>query len=233
MEYVVELVKALAWPVVAIIAIFTIRSGVSGLIRRVTKASLGTDGLRLEAPAQAAAAEQKVEGRPGATSNSLPIPPEPGKAPSVAHEHASLPPPHFLYDSYDASLHGRLNELFGTNEQAKLAWAVRMFDQAAIELAHERHYRLFFTSQIIAVRRLNEMIRAPVALGRELFDDAARQNPTAYQDFSFEAWLTFLRNTGYIAIEGEGDQSIASITNLGKGFLAWMVGRGVPETKPY
>jgi hypothetical protein len=225
MDTLVELVRALAWPMVALCAIWTFRSPISGFVGRATRADFGPKGISLRAEAAAAGRLQrdaKIESPTGQQ-----------ELPASTAQSPQLPPSGTIYDALDADLQGRLQQNFGDDKDTKLAWAVRMYDMTAIELAHERNYRLFFTSQIFAVRRLNELIRVPVSRGRELYDEAARQNPEAYKNLPFESWIAFLKYTRYVAVEGEVDEAIASITPLGKDFLAWMIGRSVPETKSF
>ncbi|HVB88690.1 MAG TPA: hypothetical protein VND97_00675 [Beijerinckiaceae bacterium] len=233
MQYVVQLVQALAWPAVAVLVIFIFRGVITGFVRRVTKADFGLKGFSIQAAADVAE-QQRIE----AQQENKPLPPgqratiTPGLAPEIGPAQRGLPPAGTIYDQFDVDMKGRLQEAFRDDEKTQVAWAIRMFNQAAIELVHERHYRVMFTSQIMALKRLNELFRVPVSKGRDLYDEAARQNPAAYQHLSFEVWMRFLVNTGYVHVE-PGPEPIATITPLGRDFLMWMIGRQIPELKQY
>lgn len=188
------------------------------------------DGYEFDAEA----AEQRqiqANKEPDRLEPPVPLPPA-----TTAHTGApaqpTLPPANDVYAPFEADMARRLQDAFGDNEEMKLAWALRLFSQAAVERAHEMHYRMFFTSQIFAIKRLNELIRVPLARGREVFDAAAEANPQAYQGYTFETWMTYLMGTGYIHVE-PGEVPMASLTPLGRDFLMWMIGRHVPETKQF
>ena len=142
------------------------------------------------------------------------------------------PDPNALYDPFDADLRARLSQAFGDNAELKLAWTIRLRSQVLVERMHESNYRLFFTSQILALKQLNQIGKATLSQARNLYDEAANQNPNTYQNLSWENWSGFLRLTGYIQV-GAGDDGIVTLTPLGADFIVWMAARRVLEVKPY
>jgi hypothetical protein len=225
-----EIVSLIAsWPTAAILLggvfLVTQRKALSRLLDRATKVSAGP--ATIEAAA-AIAEQQQIE-----ASKPVEIPALPPPAPvSAIVRSAPVPDRSPLYDDYDTQLCGELEQAYGDNNEVKLAWAVRRRSQALVERMHETHYRAIFTSQILMLKQLNQMGRGTLSQARKIYDEAASQNPSAYQDLDWEVWVGFLLTSGYIQV-GAGDNPSISLTPLGHDFQVWMVAKKVLEVKSF
>jgi len=212
-------------PVAIIATVAILRRPLSGLLDRGTRFSAGTSGVTVEAAARAE--QQQIEVSKDEKATGLPAPAD--KTWPLA---LTGPEPNAIYSPIDRELIDQLNGAFGDANEVKLAWAARLRTQALVERLHETHYRVIFTAQLYALKRLNEFVRATLSQARKVYDLAAQQNPDFYRNVAFESWVGFLINTGYVSVGTEEDP-VFQMTPLGKDFLVWMAVRGVPEVKPY
>ena len=212
-------------PLSAVAIVGLLRRPLSGLIDRATRFSAATSGVTVEASARAER-NQQIEASRDDKQPALPAPLEAAGASAP-----KVPDPNPVYNAFDASLIAELYVAFKDDDDVKLAWAVRLRSQAVVERMHETHYRLIFTAQIWALKRLNEIVYSSMSQARSAYDFASQQNPDFYKLVNFENWIGFLKNTGYIEIGIEEDPVI-QLTPLGKDFLGWMVAKGVSESKP-
>jgi hypothetical protein len=217
-----------SWPVAILVGLVLFRGPISNLIERATRLNIGPAGAGLEAAA--VRAEQQAEAsRPPETPV---LPPQAGGA--VLQQ----PEPSPLYDAFDTPLRDRLDQVFGDKTDLKLTWAIRQHSITLIERVHETNYRVMYTAQIWALKQLNTVGgQARLKDGLRLYEEAARQNPSFYGNITWESWSGFLLATGYVEtvgqIAGEGSDPLVRLTPLGKNFLLWVTGRGVPEIKAY
>jgi hypothetical protein len=117
------------------------------------------------------------------------------------------------------------------NEADKSNYFVATAAALHIQLQHERHYIAMFGSQIVLLKRLNEVgtVGLPVEVARTIYDQAVAVFPIAYQTYSFDQWLGFLVNAGLITLQG----NTLMVTPYGNGFLQYMVQRQLSELKAF
>jgi hypothetical protein len=142
-----------------------------------------------------------------------------------------LSDPSPLSDPLDAHLRAQLENAIGESAELKLAWAIRLRSQTLVERMHETNYRVIFTSQIWALKQLNQIGQTTLSQARRVYHEAAEKDPDFYRLVTWESWSAFLQNTGYVQV-GEGDEPIVTMTPLGNDFIVWMAARRVLEVKP-
>ncbi len=98
-----------------------------------------------------------------------------------------------------------------------------------IQLAHERTYRNIFGSQVNALVAMNVAGGASEETLKQIYAPAAAQYVEVYKTFSFEAWVTFLVNSG-LAVRTENNYQT---TPYGRGFLKYAVDKHLFFPKPY
>ena len=222
--FILDALKTLEWPLAILMAPGMFRGPLTRLLDRGTRLAAGPTGLSIDATARAEQSQQ-IEASTQSKPPALPAPS------TQAGSQALRPPdPSPLYDPFDADLRKRLDDVFRDRSDLKLEWAIRIRSQALVERMHETTYRVIFTSQILALKRLNELGRSPLSKGQEAYDNAAKQNPSFQQYVTWESWVNFIRSTGYVEFGPEADP-VVRLTPLGKDFLMWMTARGVPEIK--
>ncbi len=225
--------SAIAWPasvllifvVLGIAFLVTQRNAINGLLDRATKVSAGPAGAAIEAAARAE--QQQVEASKPAEAPALPPPPT-----SAVVRRPPRPDPNPLYDPLDAHLRAHLENAFGESAELKLSWAIRLRSQVLVERMHETNYRVIFTSQIWALKQLNQIGQTTLSQARRVYDEAAKQNPNFYRVVTWESWSGFLQNTGYVQVV-DGDDPTVTMTPLGNDFIVWMAKHRVLEVKPY
>jgi hypothetical protein len=227
-----EIMSAIAWPASALLIfvvlgvsfLVTQRNAIKRLLDRATKVSAGPAGASIEAAARAE--QQQIEASKPAEAPALPPPPT-----SAVVRRPPLPDPSPLYDPLDAHLRAQLENAIGESAELKLAWAIRLRSQTLVERMHETNYRVIFTSQIWALKQLNQIGQTTLSQARRVYHEAAEKDPDFYRLVTWESWSTFLQNTGYVQV-GEGDEPIVTMTPLGNDFIVWMAARRVLEVKP-
>lgn len=145
------------------------------------------------------------------------------------------PPESAVYAPVEAEAFRRLQEHVGPDKDLQLRWSVRMFATAAVERNHESSYRLIFGSQIAALHALNQRGPIDIAEGIKVFNEAVASDPEFYanSNFTFEQWAGFLIGAGYVETSSVNlvTGTKAGLTPLGRDFIFWLHGRGVPLNK--
>jgi hypothetical protein len=104
---------------------------------------------------------------------------------------------------------------------------VRALAEARMTSGHEFTYNRIFGSEILALRRLNAITHATVDNAREFFQPFREQFPLIYNNYDFDRWLGFLKNSGLISQEG----LILKITEIGRDFLVYLTEKRLFEGK--
>jgi len=208
----VDLIKGIAWPAAIVAVLLLFRADVSRLIPRLRE--IGPTGAKLDpaqkADAQRAAAEQVSD------PSRIVLKDLPGLARTDA------------IANLERVLHAALVNIPPEEQVDRL---VRLLAEARIATEFEKIYRLIFGSQIAGLRELNSRHSVPTAEARRRFDEeVVPANPDFYrgEQFTFEQWLGFLRNSGLVA---EAEERL-SLTPLGKDFLGYLTALGLREDRP-
>lgn len=209
MEFIValfDLLKSIAWPIVAVIFVIHYKSEViKDILPRLRKA--GPAGIELDA------AEQQKKLENDIIANSADI--------RKIHLHEPTPA--------IAQVESRLfNEIKTLNNENKIPLLIRGLAIAQLVGAFERLYRVLFGSQIIGLRKLNESYKIPVSEAREFFETYRVQYPDFYTS-GFEGWLGFMKSQELVR-ELDG---MLEITDIGQDFLLYITKNRLPEDKAF
>jgi hypothetical protein len=203
----VALVQALAWPVVLLAALCFFRAEIKAIFPRVRQ--LGWSGLTVDsAPAQTSVIA-------GAAN-----------APSIDTYFTPFVPSDVLKMAAD-SIRATLPKDVPDPTEFYLHASAALY----VQLNHERCYRFIFGSQIVLLKRVNEIANFPVAGAITIYDDARRLYEEVYATWAitFESWLNFPLNAGLINRNGD----LLNVTPQGKNLLRYMVDYRMAENKPY
>jgi hypothetical protein len=118
-------------------------------------------------------------------------------------------------------------EAENVDTEKKEALLLRALAQSRLQAGHEFTYNRIFGSQILCLKRLNEVGRATVDDAREFFKPYAEQFPQIYTNYSFDEWLRFL--IANVLISQNAD--IIEITDFGRDFLFYLTDARLSENK--
>lgn len=207
----VELVRALAWPITVVVVALAFKSEFLAFIPPMLRRK-----IELELPggfkAKIGAAEQQQGGNP--TDKKLDENP------------AIKPSPRAALNLIETRLRGELESMDAARKEPVL---LRELAQSRLEMGHEFTYNRIFGSQILALKRLNEVGCATVDDAREFFKPYAEQFPQIYSNYGFDGWLGFLISNSLIVQNG----SVLKISDFGRDFLIYLTDRRLTESKPW
>lgn len=216
----------LAWPSVVTIlgggAITMFRANIAKLIDRTDKGKV--PGVEFSAPTQPQVATDPEEhALPAAAAVALPAPVE-----AVAGLPAAGP----LVEQVEATLRAELQGRSADDASGQLTVAVRALALARLLMAHEANYRVIFSTQIMLLKAVNDGSIRSTTKTQFWYGIFHERLPDA--PITFDAWLGFLENCGYLIV-GErvpGAPSSLTIDPFGRDFLLWMVHNGISEARP-
>lgn len=208
---VVEVVKATAWPIALLIIALTFRSGLLSALPSLFRRKFELEGLGFKAKIDAA--EQQQAGGENPASEKLPETP------------ALDPSPRVAVNIIETRVRGELSGIEAGKREPVL---LRALAQSRLEAGHEFTYNRIFGSQILALKRLNEVGRATVDDARTFFKPYAEQFPQIYSNYGFDGWLGFLKA---VLIVQNGD--VLEISDFGRDFLVYLTERRLSENKPW
>jgi hypothetical protein len=216
-DLILKLIEALKWPAVAILALLMFRSAVATLFSRAKSAVFGEKSVEFAEPTALASEQKKqtvavIEERPPASE----LPP---------------PPPAEAIIPFETSIKAALAES-NASELVKSAWLVRALAVAQIQRAHETNYRLILASQIALLLKLNTGTTVRKSDAREIYEQAKKNYPPIYENFSFSDWITWPKNVGLITVSDETDNGLVGLTPGAKDFLHYLVESGLTGEKP-
>lgn len=219
----------LGWPLVVLISILTtlflFRTNIAKLIDRADKAKV--PGVELSAPAQA-----QVATDPETPTLPAPVPALQPERAEAAPPAAALPPPTPIILQVEESINGELEARAAGDIAVQRATTVRALAIARVLLAHEANYRVIFSTQIMLLKALNDRSVQNSEQARFWYDVFHSRLPDV--PITFEAWLGFLQNAGYIIVGAGWPAQVASIEidPFGQDFLLWMIHNRISEVRP-
>jgi hypothetical protein len=210
--WIVELAKALAWPIAAVIIVLglkvELRSFLPPFLRRKMEIEL-PGGFK----AKIDVAEQQQGDNP--TSIALDV-----QKPTLD------PSPSPAVNIIEARIRRESENIDAAKKEAIL---LRALAQSRLQAGHEFTYNRIFGSQILGLKRLNEVGRATVDDAREFFKPYAEQFPQIYANYGFDGWLGFLKGNALITQTG----NTIEITDFGREFLFYLTAARLSENKPW
>ncbi len=209
---IVEFVKAAAWPMAFVIVALSFKPGLLAALPSLSRRKIEVEGLGFKAKIDATEQQQAATANP-ATEN---LPKTPALDPS----------PRSAVNIIETKLN---QELKGFEAEKHEAILVRALAHSRLEAGHEFAYNRIFGSQIVGLKRLNEIGRAKVDDARQFFNPYAEKFPEIYREYSFDSWLGFLKSCGLVTQEG----SFLEISEFGRDFLMYLTERRLTENKAW
>lgn len=216
-----ELVRALAWPVAALLIVgailrtdtfdwSTFRASIAALFRRKFEVEAGPGGLRAKFDAE----QQQVAAIT-----------EPPKDERLSAKQA-LAPPRPAVAEVEQRLHAEIPAIDKENREPIL---VRALAETRVHLGHEWVYNRIFGSQIIGLKHLYAVNQTTEADAKRFFQENVRPiNPELYASYGFDGWLDFLKRLNLISQDG----TTIRITEFGKDFLMYIGNAKLADYKP-
>ncbi|MGA1980793.1 MAG: hypothetical protein ABSG99_09605 [Sedimentisphaerales bacterium] len=117
------------------------------------------------------------------------------------------------------------NELTSMQASEKERFLVRYLSIVKLELAFERIYSIIWGSQIYILEHLND--RRFIGASKEdiktsFYDPAVTRWPTFFRNYSYEAYLAFLKSSNLVREEGP----LLFVTDFGVDFLQYLTRTG-------
>jgi hypothetical protein len=223
----VDLIKSLLWPSVAVWALWYWRDELKAAAKRVTE--IGLTGAKFAPPEQhattpssatAAATGGDVEktlGAAGKPDLQIYI----GKLKSNVSEDQLEPAAQ--------KMRGDLTSIVGPNLSDQVEALLYTAASLNIQLSHERNYNAIFGSQLSLLAQANAAGGVVPEMVKALYDEAKAKFPELYAKYSIDQWIGFLTRSGLLTQEASGAYSL---TNYGRGFLKYIVDRHLTINKP-
>jgi len=114
-----------------------------------------------------------------------------------------------------------------TAQNEVLTYAVASLN---IQLGHERNYNLIFGSQLRLMAQMNVDMGVPPSVAIKIYNETKAAFPDAYQTYTFDHWIGFLRNSGLIAIASNGNYVL---TAYGRGLMEYILDRHLSVNRPF
>ena len=214
MEY-EKLVGVVAWPLVAVVALLLFHKPVIEFIKKI-KSFKGL-GVEVEAPET-----QKVEAQEAQVT-------EDRSNKEVVYKLLTDVKSSIALDNTDAQLRSELIAS-GLNVDGDVPRVlIRYLASASLLLHFEQVHTLIFGSQILLLKRLNEVRNVGRAFAYvEAHFLALQKVETAFEEWDWHQYVEFLK---WKKLVGEGDSNLF-ITPMGGEYLSWIATMGRSEDRP-
>ncbi|HJU20379.1 MAG TPA: hypothetical protein VJ770_28320 [Stellaceae bacterium] len=219
--------KYLSWPVavifISLVLVLVFRKPLSELVRRgglkITKEGLSID--------QAAVAAVSVQSEATPIVSTLKLDPETERQVSELKQ-MDVP---VIIREQKLRIRKDLEKLsLLNNKDETIDILIQHLAIQQLLYAVERTYRIIFGSQIAILNHLNVNDPTTERIIQVFYEEAETKFPKAYENYSFDAYLSFLINSNLLI---KTNNVTYMITPLGKEFLQWMVAQGIPDVKPF
>jgi hypothetical protein len=226
MTTIVDLIRALAWPSVAVLGVWYFRNELKTALKRITE--IGLSGAKFGPPP-----DQQIPSSPSiVTAQELPAPkPDvPALKPDVQTYIAQIKS-FISADQLDPLLLKLKTELatVGTTSD-QLELLLYLAASLTVQLSHERNYNGIFGSQLNLLSQANGAGGITPARANAFYEEAKAAYPQLYTTYRFDQWIGFLIAAGLLTQSAEGAYVL---TNFGRGFLKYIIDRQLPVNKQF
>ena len=210
--WLVELAKAVAWPIAAVIMVLSFKTDLRSFLPHFLRRK-----MEIELPggfkAKIDVAEQQQGDNPAAQKLEV-------QKPTLD------PSPRAAVNLIETRIRIEVDSVEAAKKEPVL---LRALAQSRLQAGHEFTYNRIFGSQILALKRLNEAGRATVDDAREFFKPYAEQFPQVYSSYGFDGWIAFLKSNVLINQNG----TTIEITEFGRDFLVYLTEARLLENKAW
>ena len=207
-----EIIKAMSWPqltfLFAVFFVLVFKKPLLGLISRIT--SIDKSGIKASQTTEAQSENQKKE--------------------SVQQLLLAIGDSIVLQD-IEGRIKADLKEKGLETEGDTIRVLIKHLAGTRMFLEFEQLHNIIFGSQIILLKRLNEVAGQgkPIEFVATHFENVKGLFAKQLSDWSLEQYLAFLVRSSLITTKGK----VTHITNLGVEYLIWMIRNGKREDKPF
>lgn len=197
-QFIVELLKFGAWPVVAGVAIYSLKDKIgtifSGGVKSAKHGDTEVHFFEANQPAKSASDKQQD------LKHLIPIDPT------------------GLREEIEGNINKQLTEI--TNDDDKIDILVKNLAQQQISNTFEKLYYNIFGSQIRLLEFLSVQAdgKAPIQTVTPFYESAKYNNPEAYETYQFTDYMGFLLSWGLVINE----ENKWGITNHGRAFISYI-----------
>lgn len=200
MIWIVDLIKALAWPVAVGVIVWRIGPKFLDAIRG---RAVNVEGFGVRA--SITTVEQQI------TSPDNPV-----NLPALAPATPTPPPVvRELVQLVEQQIRTELALYAPADREPAL---INALAASRVRGQHEFNYNRIFGSQIEGLKQLDQLGGATVDQARAFFEPYAKQYPNVYENYGFDGWLSFMLKAGLVAREGDR----LTATPAGHDFLVYM-----------
>lgn len=205
-KMVLDFLSSISWPLITIIIFLFLKNPISNFINNIKKLTYGDTGIETNSVKQNDDEDYLAELLGD------------GKDASSLDKFLAKFSDNTL-DSIDEIIENetQLNSVDGFQNKYE-----RIYKYAKILIViknAEKIYSLIYGSQIRMLQRLNYSHIESKSELKLYYDNAVKNNPEGYKNYSYESYLNFLVQNGLIKIENEN----VSITDMGRDFLRYIV----------
>lgn len=209
-----EILQAISWPhvafIFAVVFILLFRSSITGLIRRITK--IDKQGLVAEPSPETQREKERKEDSKQAVQELLDV---------VGNS--------ILLSEQEANIRNDLESKNLSTEGDSVKVLVKHLAATQILLTFEKVHGMIFGSQILLLKRLNEVIGQgrPMSFLNAHLQSVKHSHPELFEGWTLDKYLEFL--FAHMLIVQHGSQF--HITNFGVEYLTWTVRAGRADAK--
>ena len=226
-----EFVRVVAWPSAVVSLALIFKSPLTKFLTSLRGLELEGGGFKAKVDAAEVEQQQAAKNPFVPESGEFILELDAGRQLSVEKPKGSEPsPPAPSERPAVARLENELrNELQAVDSQQREERLIRVLAETRLRAGHEFIYNRIFGSQIVFLKRLNELVIRTVDQAHEFFEPFAKQFPQIYSNYSFEAWLNFMVINALVLRSGDN----LVIDEIGRDFLSYIVLQRLLENKPW
>jgi len=198
MTFLIEVLALLKWPILVLILFLLLRKPLINLINRVTKVGYGDKSLE-------------------ATQQSATVKIEKQEVSKVDRAIGSFEPE--TIETFNILVENETDFLELDTDGDKIKTLKNYSTILYIMLYFDTVYNAIFGSQIRLLERLNTLQLESKESLKFFYDNAEKQNPSFFENYSYEAYLSFLFSFTLIREDGNAIR----ITILGSDFLKYII----------
>jgi hypothetical protein len=217
-EIIIDLITKLSWPIITLVIFLVLKEPIKNLINNIKKIGYGGAGIETNY-AKNQDDENSLLKKLGDGQDESYIDNALGKFSEFTLCRADEI---IENETQISSVEGLQNQYDRIYKYSKLLVLIKNF---------EKMYDSMYGSQIRFLQRLNHTTSESKSSLKLYYENAKKIYPDIYKEYSYESYLTYLKNQGLI-IQEDGSDDI-QITYIGKDYLRYLLEANLSIEKPY
>ena len=207
--FLVEIAKAVAWPLTVVFAVWWGKPQIVTFFDAIRQRKVEVEAWGFKAKIGAAEQQQATKENP------------------VSQKLAALEPStRQAVNAIESTLRTLVEAIAANEREARL---LRALAETRLQAGHEFTYNRIFGSQIAGLKRLDEIGGTTMDDARQFFQPYADQFPEVYKNYGFDGWLHFLTSNGLVNQSGNRLQ----VSDFGHDFLVYLREARLSEGKAF